>query len=80
MAESNAQLEALLQYAYDNHLHYYFAQAHRYLGEVYINRNPKLSTPLLIKAVEVFMDLNDKENVEQVKTLAAISAGNNILS
>lgn len=77
MTESNNQLESLLNYAKENNLQYFYGQAHRFLGELYLNKGEaRLATPLLIKAVEIFMYTEDQENMEQVKNLAAISAGN----
>lgn len=71
------QLETLLEYAEANNLLNYVAQAHRFLGEYYLNQGiPHLATPLLIKALNIFHELEDILNREQARNLAAISAGN----
>lgn len=69
-------MESLLEYAKSKNQNHYYGQAHRFLGELYLNQcQPHFATPLLIKVVQIFHNLGDYENREQVKNLAAISAG-----
>lgn len=80
MVEANSHLESLLEYALRNRLSFYYGQAHRFLGELYLNESQaRLATPLLIRAVEIFYALYDSENAEQVKNLAAISTAQELL-
>ncbi|KAK5643682.1 hypothetical protein RI129_007527 [Pyrocoelia pectoralis] len=75
-----SHLETLLKYAQGNDLPYYIAQAHKCLGEFHLNQgSPHLATPLLIKAIHHFHDIGDVLNREQVKNLAAISAGQELI-
>lgn len=71
-------LQRLLELAQLYNMEYYIAQAHRFLGEYHISQGqPSDATPLLIKALNIFHSINDIPNREQVRNLAAISAGTN---
>ncbi|XP_031339636.1 uncharacterized protein LOC116168108 [Photinus pyralis] len=75
-----AHLEKLLAYAQENYFPYYTAQAHKCLGEFHLNQgSPHLATSMLIKAIQEFHDIGDILNREQVKNLAAISSGQELI-
>lgn len=60
---------------------YYVGRAHRFFGEFYLNQGkPNLATPFLIKALNTFHELNEIAEREQARNLAAISAGNDVVS
>ncbi|KAK4886663.1 hypothetical protein RN001_002934 [Aquatica leii] len=74
-------LEMLLECALNQNLPYYVAQAYRFLGEFYLNQGqPHLATPMLLKAAQIFHEISDFLNREQAKNLAAISAGQELIS
>ncbi|KAF2882661.1 hypothetical protein ILUMI_23525 [Ignelater luminosus] len=79
-SDTLSHLEALLKFAEENNLHYYVAQALRFLGEYYLNQGmPNIATPLLIKALNIFHEIEDLLNREQARNLAAISAGQELI-
>lgn len=74
--EAVSHLEILLELAELHNMDYYIAQAHRFIGEYYVSKGqPSTATAMLIKALNIFHRLNDVLNREQVRNLAAISAG-----
>nr|XP_022909221.1 uncharacterized protein LOC111420467 isoform X1 [Onthophagus taurus] len=78
--DSYAHLQILLDFALENDFPYYVGQAYRYMGEYYLNHgNPNLATPLLLKAIDAFHEINDISNQEQVKNFAAVSAGQEVM-
>ncbi|KAL1506367.1 hypothetical protein ABEB36_005742 [Hypothenemus hampei] len=55
---------------------FYLAQAHRYLGEYYLNcGEPHKATPLLSDALAIFHSINFMAEADQVRNLGALSSG-----
>lgn len=76
ITEAEQQLTLLLEYSKQYNLKPFYGQALRYLGEFHIKHaHPHEATKYLIEALQVFHELDDYDNREQVKNLAAISAG-----
>ncbi|GLV36098.1 hypothetical protein CBL_01862 [Carabus blaptoides fortunei] len=78
--EAKQHLTLLLKYSKEHSLKYFYGQALRHLGEFHLNHaHPNEATKYLIEALQVFHELDDYDNREQVKNLAAISAGQELL-
>lgn len=73
--DTKYHLNQLLQFAMKNNLKYYEGLAHKYLGECYLTYfNPQEATPHLLKALEIFHEMNNDENRESSKNIAAVAA------
>ncbi|XP_017780829.1 PREDICTED: tetratricopeptide repeat protein 29-like [Nicrophorus vespilloides] len=74
--KSHEELINLLTFAESNKLPQYVGKSYLYIGQYHLNQGtPEQSTPYLVKALNIFHEINDVANREFVKNLAAVSKG-----